>query len=102
MAQDETDDKRMARREHIGELRVRAMRMIYAFVARFVGGYLVYYGIYALDTDNASSTGVALIDDWSSRLSAWLQDGGTTLGWVFAALVAVGLALAVARRHTNP
>ena len=54
-----------------------------------------------LETDGRHAR-VALIDDWSSRLSAWLQDGGTTLGWVFAALVAVGLAWAVARRHTNP
>lgn len=34
-------EKRMALFEHIGELRVRAMRMLYAFMGGFVGGYLV-------------------------------------------------------------
>ena len=86
---------------------VRRMRAALQYVDRvaalllvIVGAYLVYYGIYALDTDNASSTGVSVIDDWSSRASAWLQDGGTTLGWVFAALVAAGLAWAVRRRRS--
>lgn len=40
MTQDESD-QRMALMEHIDELRVRAMRMLYVFVAGFVGGYLV-------------------------------------------------------------
>jgi len=40
MAQDESD-KRMALFDHINELRVRAMRMLYVFVAGFVGSYLV-------------------------------------------------------------
>jgi cytochrome c biogenesis protein CcdA len=88
---------------------VRRMRAVLQYVDRIagvllvvVGAYLVYYGIYALDTNNASSTGVAVIDDWSSRASAWLQNGGTTLGWVFAALVLAGLAWAVVRRRTSP
>jgi hypothetical protein len=88
---------------------VRRMRAVLQYVDRIaagllvlVGAYLVYYGIYALDTDNASSTGVSVIDDWSSRTSAWLQDGGTTLGWVFAALVVAGLAWAAMRRRAKP
>jgi sec-independent protein translocase protein TatC len=40
MAQDESE-ARMALFDHIGELRVRAMRMLYVFVAGFIGGYLV-------------------------------------------------------------
>ncbi|MBS1963895.1 MAG: twin-arginine translocase subunit TatC [Bdellovibrionales bacterium] len=40
MSQDQ-NDKSMALMEHIGELRVRAMRMLYVFVAGFIGGYLV-------------------------------------------------------------
>jgi cytochrome c biogenesis protein CcdA len=86
---------------------VRRMRAVLQYVDRIaagllvlVGAYLVYYGIYALDTDNASSTGVTLIDDWSSRFSAWLQDGGTTLGWVFAGVVVAGLAWALTRRRS--
>jgi cytochrome c biogenesis protein CcdA len=88
---------------------VRRMRAVLRYVDRVaavllvaVGGYLVYYGIYALDTSNTSSTGVSLIDDWSSRLSAWLQDGGTTLGWVLAAVVVAGLAWTVVRRRPSP
>jgi cytochrome c biogenesis protein CcdA len=88
---------------------VRRMRAALQYVDRVaagllvvVGAYLVYYGIYALGTDSSSSTGVAVIDDWSSRASAWLQDGGTTLGWVFAALVAAGLAWAFLRRRPTP
>jgi cytochrome c-type biogenesis protein len=87
---------------------VRRMRAVLRYVDRIaagmlvvVGAYLVYYGIYALDGDNASSPGISVIEDWSSRLSAWLQDGGTTLGWVFAALVAAGLAWTVVRRRTD-
>ncbi len=40
MAQDESE-KRMALFDHISELRIRAMRMLYVFMAGFVGGYLV-------------------------------------------------------------
>lgn len=40
MAQDESE-QRMALFDHISELRVRAMRMLYVFVAGFIGGYLV-------------------------------------------------------------
>jgi len=87
---------------------VRRMRAVLRHVDRIaagllvvVGAYLVYYGIYALDQDNASSTGVSTIDDWSARASGWLQDGGTTLGWVFAALVVAGLAWAALRRRAS-
>jgi sec-independent protein translocase protein TatC len=40
MAQDESE-KRMALFDHISELRVRAMRMLYVFMGGFIGGYLV-------------------------------------------------------------
>jgi sec-independent protein translocase protein TatC len=40
MAQDESE-KRMVLLDHINELRVRAMRMLYVFMGGFVGGYLV-------------------------------------------------------------
>jgi sec-independent protein translocase protein TatC len=40
MSQDQSE-LRMPLFDHIGELRVRAMRMLYVFVAGFVGGYLV-------------------------------------------------------------
>lgn len=40
MSQDESE-ARMALLDHIGELRVRAMRMLYVFMGGFIGGYLV-------------------------------------------------------------
>lgn len=91
------------------ESMVRRMRAVLRYVDRMAGGllvvvgaYLVYYGIYALDSDDTSSTGVAMIDDWSSQVSLWLQDGGVELGVVFAVLVAVGLGWALLRQRRAP
>lgn len=88
---------------------VRRMRSVLQYVDRIAGGllvvvgaYLVYYGIYALDTDDTSSTGVAIIDDWSAEVSLWLQDGGVELGVAFAVLVAAGLAWALLRQRRTP
>ena len=65
-----------------------------------VGAYLVYYGIYALDDTPGESPLVTRVDDWSSRISAWLQNGGTSLGLVLAGIVAAGVAWAFVRRRT--
>ena len=87
---------------------VRRMRAMLRYVDRVaavlllvVGAYLVYYGIYALDSADTASTGVALVDDWSARTSAWLEDGGVGLGVVFAGLVLAGLAWAGIRRRVR-
>jgi cytochrome c biogenesis protein CcdA len=90
---------------------VRRMRSLVRYADRaaaalmvVVGSYLVYYGVYALDSGNRSSTGVGVIDGWSSRASSWLERGGVTLGWVLAAVVASGLAwvLLRSRRAAGP
>jgi cytochrome c-type biogenesis protein len=89
---------------------VRRMRALVRYADRaaavlllLVGVYLVYYGIYALDSGNRSSTGVGTIDDWSARASSWLEQGGVGLGWVLAAIVAAGLAwLLVRNRRAGP
>jgi cytochrome c biogenesis protein CcdA len=89
---------------------VRTMRSLVRYADRaaaallvIVGAYLVYYGVYALDSGNRSSTGVGTIDDWSSRASSWLERGGVNLGWVLAAVVAAGLAWVLLRgRRAGP
>ena len=89
---------------------VRGMRSLVRYADRaaaallvIVGAYLVYYGVYALDSGNRSSTGVGAIDDWSSRASAWLEHGGVGLGWVLAGIVAVGLTWVLLRgRRAGP
>jgi cytochrome c-type biogenesis protein len=67
-----------------------------------VGAYLVYYGIHAIDSGNAQSSGIDVVQDWSDRFSVWLEEGGVGLGVAFAVLVAAGLAWAVLRRPRRP
>lgn len=83
---------------------VRRMRALLQHVDRIAGGllvlvgaYLVYYGIYALDTEDTTSTGVRIIDDWSSQVSTWLGD--TTVKWALVVVVAAGVAWALGRRR---
>ena len=86
---------------------VRRVRSIVRYTERvagvllvLVGAYLVYYGIYALDSTPGDSPLVTRVDDWSSRVSAWLQEGGTGLGLVLGGIVAAGVAWAFVRRRT--
>jgi hypothetical protein len=62
-----------------------------------VGAYLVYYGVYSISTDNP----VGVIEDWSSRTSSWMQDGGVKLGLVMAALAFAGATWAWTRNRTR-
>lgn len=85
---------------------VRRMRAALQYVDRIagvllviVGAYLVYYGIYALDTGDTTATGVGIMDDWSSEVSIWLDNGGVGLGVAFAVLVALGLGWAILRQR---
>jgi cytochrome c-type biogenesis protein len=68
-----------------------------------VGVYLVYYGIETTGSDTpATNSPVGVVDDWSARASAWLQDGGVELGVGLAAVVvAVALWAAVRRRRST-
>ena len=86
---------------------VRRLRTLLRYTDRIagtllvvVGAYLVYYGVYAIDSSNSSSAAVGVVDDWSARASAWLQDGGVTLGAVLAAMVLAGAGWAALRRKT--
>jgi cytochrome c biogenesis protein CcdA len=67
-----------------------------------VGMYLVYYGIHAARSlSDAQSNPIGIMEDWSTRASSWLEDGGTRLGLAFAALVAVATVWAVLRRRAG-
>lgn len=69
-----------------------------------VGGYLLYYGVYAMDPTNSTTVSpVGVVDAWSSAAAGWLAEGGTTLG-LFLGLVVVtcvGGAALYRRRHRN-
>jgi cytochrome c-type biogenesis protein len=79
---------------------LRVADRVAAVLLIVVGTYLVYYGIYALDTDAAGSAPVGIVDDWSSRASSWLQNGGARLGILFGGIVFAGLVWARARTRT--
>jgi cytochrome c-type biogenesis protein len=85
---------------------VRKVRELARFVDRVsgvllvaVGAYLVWYGIYATDPANGtSSTPLGWVERWSSDVTVWLQDGGTGLGVALTAIIA-GVALLSLRRR---
>jgi cytochrome c-type biogenesis protein len=68
-----------------------------------VGAYLVFYGVYAMDPINSTSSPVGVVGDLSSATTTWLFQGGSGLGLVLAALVAIGAGWAVlSRRRRRP
>jgi cytochrome c biogenesis protein CcdA len=78
---------------------VRWLRSALAYVDRVaglllvaVGVYLVYYGIVAIRDDDVLSSPLAFVEDLSVEATTWLADGGTGLGLLMAAVVAVALA----------
>lgn len=91
------------------ESMVRRLRAVLAYVDRIagvllllVGAYLVLYGVHALDPAEASSSPIGLVQEWSTSATVWLQDGGTGLGVLLAAVVAVALVAAVALGRRRP
>ena len=85
---------------------VRRLRAALQYVDRIaavllvlVGGYLIWYGARALDEDNLADNPFDFIEGWSADASAWLADGGTTLGMVFALAVLAGLGWTTLRRR---
>lgn len=85
---------------------VHRMRSLLQYVDRIagvlltlVGIYLVYYGIYAVGSDDATNNPVGVIEDWSSRASSWLQRGGVELGLTMAVVALAGAAWAVGRKR---
>ncbi|CAN5823671.1 hypothetical protein BH23ACT1_BH23ACT1_03840 [soil metagenome] len=68
-----------------------------------VGAYLVFYGVYAMDPVNATSSPVGMVGDWSSAASTWLGEGATTWALALVVLVAFGAGRAVlSRRRRAP
>jgi len=91
----------LARESMVQRMRalVRYTERAAAILLVLVGVYLVYYGTYAIDTDDRSSPGVSLIEHWSTRSSAWLEEGGVELGLLFAAIIATALVVVAVRRR---
>jgi cytochrome c-type biogenesis protein len=87
------------------ESMVRRLRAALAHVDRVagallvaVGGYLVYYGVWARDPINATTSPLRSVERWSADLAAWLGTGGVGLGAVFALLVVAGAAVGAVLR----
>jgi cytochrome c-type biogenesis protein len=86
---------------------VRRLREITRFVDRAsgallvaVGIYLVWYGVYATDPANGtSSTPLGWVERWSSDVTAWLSEGGTGLGIALAAIVAAATVVSLRLRR---
>ena len=66
-----------------------------------VGGYLLVYGVYAMDPLNAAVSPVGAVGDWSAAASSWLLGGGAGLGLALAAAVVVSGAVVVWRRRAG-
>jgi cytochrome c biogenesis protein CcdA len=91
---------------------VRRIRQLARFVDRAsgvlllaVGGYLIWYGIYATDPANGTSTTpFGWVEQWSTDATTWLNDGGTGLGLALLAVVlaAVAIAFSLLRRRRQP
>lgn len=92
------------------ESMVRRMRQALRYADRVagvllvvVGGYLLIYGVYAMDPLNAAVSPVAAVGDWSAAASSWLLQGGIGLGWVMAAAVILsGMVVVWRRRSLRP
>jgi hypothetical protein len=67
-----------------------------------VGVYLVYYGVHATGSLDASrSNPIGVIEEWSSWATTRLEDGGTRLGVEFAAITLFALCWALWRRRAK-
>ncbi|HUF32926.1 MAG TPA: cytochrome c biogenesis CcdA family protein [Acidimicrobiales bacterium] len=95
------------------ESMVRRVRAALQYVDRvagvllvLVGAYLVYYGVWARDPLNATTSPFGAVERWSADMAGWLGNGGVGLGLTFAGVVVaavVGGALLHRReRHDLP
>ena len=85
---------------------VHRMRSLLQYVDRaagtllvLVGVYLVYYGVHSAGSDNSSSNPVGVMEDWSSRASTWLENGGVKLGLVMGVLALGAATWATTRKR---
>ena len=87
---------------------VRTMRQATRYVDRasgvllvLVGIYLIWYGRFAIDPSNGtSSSPFAWIESWSSSATVWLQNGGMALGVVLGTVVLVAVVLTLRSRRS--
>jgi cytochrome c-type biogenesis protein len=86
---------------------VHRMRALVQYVDRvagmlllLVGAYLVYYGAYAIGTDDSTDNPVGLIEDWSARTQTWVNDIGPKLGLTLGVLALLGATWALVRNRT--
>jgi cytochrome c-type biogenesis protein len=88
---------------------VRRLRSLLQYTDRIAGGllvlvgiYLVYYGIHAAGSLDASrSNPIGVIEEWSSWATRKLEDGGSRLGIEFAAITLFALGWALWRRRAK-
>ena len=88
---------------------VRRLRSLLQYTDRIAGGllvlvgaYLVYYGIHASGSLDASrSNPIGVIEEWSSWATRKLEDGGSRLGIEFAAIALFALCWAIWRRRAK-
>ena len=61
-----------------------------------VGGYLVYYGIYAANpSNNSASNPIGVVEGWSSNASSWFESNRSWVAVLFTAFVVIGTTWAV-------
>ena len=88
---------------------VRRLRSLLQYTDRIAGGllvlvgaYLVYYGIHASGSLDASrSNPIGVMEEWSSDATRWLENGGSRLGIEFAAITLFALSWAIWRRRAK-
>ena len=83
----------LARESLVRRLRaaLRYVDRVAAVLLVLVGGYLIWYGVHALDRDNLADNPFGFVESWSADASAWLADGGTQLGLFLAVAVVAAL-----------
>ena len=87
---------------------VHRMRSLLQYVDRaagtlllLVGAYLVYYGIHSIGSDDSTNNPIGVMQDWSSRVSTWLENGGAKIGLAMGAIALAAAAWAVSRKRTR-
>ncbi len=96
----------LARESMVNRLRraVRHANRAAGALLVMVGTYLVYYWAYNLTRDPTATVGaspISVVDGWSSSATAWLSEGGTSLGLVLGGAVVGALVGALLWRRSG-